>query len=220
MSVPITVRVTIHKKNVHELESIAELLLEDIGLDGFSTNAAGYMGLCRSNSEHIQLSVKERSLAMKTLRQLTQQYNGRITATAGPLAEIELWSNMIDACKNNQSDESNGGFLTACNGPYDTLGVRSDGVMVPCSQLNHIELGRMNVDDLQSVWTNHPALNRLRTRHFTSLTSFDFCKGCEFINHCTGNCPALAYMLAGEENHPSPDACLKRFLEQGGQLPD
>jgi SynChlorMet cassette radical SAM/SPASM protein ScmE len=219
-NVPTTVRVTIHKKNVHELESVAKLLLEDIGLENFSTNAAGYMGLCRSNSEQVQLSVEERSLAMRTLEQLTQKYNGRITATAGPLAEADLWSQMIDACNNNQTEESNGGCLTACNGPFDTLAVRSDGVMVPCSQLNHIELGRINKDDLQSVWLNHPELRRLRTRHVISLESFDFCKGCEYMNHCTGNCPALAYTLVGEENHPSPDACLKRFLEQGGELPE
>ena len=37
--------------------------------------------------------------------------------------------------------------------------------------------------------------------------------------YCTGNCPALAYTLTGEVNHPSPDACLRRFLEEGGQIP-
>ena len=219
MNVPTSVRVTIHKQNVHELESIAKLLLEDIGLEGFSTNAAGYMGLCRSNSEQIQLSIEERTLAMKALKQLNRKYHGRITATAGPMAEADIWNQMIIACNENRSEEPNGGYLSACNGPYDTLGVRSDGVMVPCTQLNHIELGRINKNDLQSVWLNHPELKRLRTRHFTALKSFEFCNGCEFISHCTGNCPALAYMLVGEENHPSPDACLKRFLDQGGKIP-
>ena len=38
--------------------------------------------------------------------------------------------------------------------------------------------------------------------------------------YCTGNCPALAYTILGKENHPSPDACLKRFLDGGGVLPD
>lgn len=45
--VPVTVRVTIHKKNVTELEDIAKLLLEEIKLPEFSTCSAAYMGLCR-----------------------------------------------------------------------------------------------------------------------------------------------------------------------------
>jgi SynChlorMet cassette radical SAM/SPASM protein ScmE len=216
--VPASVRVTIHKKNVDQLESIAELLLDEIGLPGFSTNSAGYLGLCRSNSEQVQLSIEDRTLAMKTLKNLNQRYEGRITASAGPLAEASIWHGMIDAL-NMGTEEPGKGCLSACNGPSDTLGVRSDGVMVPCIQLSHIELGRINQDDLQAVWRSHPELNRLRNRHFIPLDSFEFCRGCNYINHCTGNCPALAYTLIGNENHPSPDACLKRFLEEGGRLP-
>ena len=218
--VPVNVRVTIHKKNVQELDSIAKLMLEDIGLKDFSTNAAGYLGLCRSNTEQVQLSIEDRTLAMKTLKQLNHKYEGQITATAGPLAEVDIWNDMIQACGENNSKGTSGGCLSACNGPFDTLGVRSNGVMVPCTQLSHIELGRINKDNLKSVWLNHPELNRLRTRHFIPLDSFEFCKGCEYISHCTGNCPALAYTLVGEENHPSPDACLRQFLEDGGRLPE
>ena len=218
--VTVTVRVTIHKKNVRELEAIARLLLEDIGLTGFSTNAASYMGLCRSNSEQVQLSTEDRSHAMKKLKYLNRKHEGRISATAGPMAEADIWAEMIKDCREGNSGENNGGFLSACNGPFDTIGIRSDGVMVPCIQLGQIELGHINRDDFKSVWLNHPALNRLRTRHYIPLGNFEFCSECEFINHCTGNCPALAYTLTGQENHPSPDACLKRFLEDGGRLPE
>jgi hypothetical protein len=40
------------------------------------------------------------------------------------------------------------------------------------------------------------------------------------VNYCTGNCPGLSYTLVGEVNHPSPDACLRKFLAEGGRLPD
>jgi SynChlorMet cassette radical SAM/SPASM protein ScmE len=218
--VPVNVRVTIHKKNVQELDSIAKLLLVDNGLKNFSTNAAGYLGLCRSNTEQVQLSTDERTQAMETLKQLNQKYEGQITATAGPLAEVDIWNDMMRACGKNQSGETSGGCLSACNGPFDTIGVRADGVMVPCTQLSHIELGRINKDNLESVWLKHAELNRLRKRHFIPLENFEFCSGCEYISHCTGNCPALAYTLVGEENHPSPDACLRQFLEDGGRLPE
>jgi MoaA/NifB/PqqE/SkfB family radical SAM enzyme len=48
--VPVTVRVTIHRENVRDLEAIAAYLLEDMGLPGFSTNAASPMGLCLGDS--------------------------------------------------------------------------------------------------------------------------------------------------------------------------
>ena len=219
-NVSVSVRVTIHKHNVRDLENVARLLLEEVGLPGFSTNAASYMGLCRQNTEQIQLTAEERTLAMETLLQLTKKYNGRISATAGPLAEGRDWLEMEKSLREERASFDGRGYLTSCNGPMNTLAVRADGVMVPCGQMSHIELGRINMDNLQEVWQEHPELERLRERHNISLSEFEFCKGCDYINYCTGNCPALAYTILGIENHPSPDACLKRFLEAGGRLPE
>ncbi|MBN2123478.1 MAG: radical SAM protein, partial [Deltaproteobacteria bacterium] len=64
---PFTVRVTVHRENVRRLEEIAEFLLEDMGLRGFSTNSASFFGLCRNPAERVQLTVEEHSLAMETL---------------------------------------------------------------------------------------------------------------------------------------------------------
>ena len=46
--VNVAVRVTIHRHNVHDLENIAHFLLEELGLPGFGTNSAGYLGTCRA----------------------------------------------------------------------------------------------------------------------------------------------------------------------------
>ena len=219
-NVSVPVRVTIHKENVRDLENVARLLLEEIGLPSFSTNAASYMGLCRQNTEQIQLTAEERSLAMETLLKLERKYNGRISASAGPLAEGKDWLEMEEARRQGRDRIQGRGYLTSCNGPMSQMAVRADGVMVPCGQMSHIELGRINMDDLQEVWQENSELKRLRERHKISLNEFEFCQGCAYINYCTGNCPALAYTILGKENHPSPDACLKRFLETGGRLPE
>ena len=219
-NVPVSVRVTIHRKNVNDLNNIAELLLEGIGLPSFSTNSAAHMGLCRQNAEQVQLTAEERTLAMETLLRLTKKYNGRISATAGPLAEGRDWLEMEKSLREGKESINGRGYLSSCNGPMNTLAVRADGVMVPCGQMSHIELGRIDIDDLQEVWQEHPELKKLRERHDIPLSNFEFCRGCEYINYCTGNCPALAYTILGKENHPSPDACLKRFLEAGGRLPE
>jgi SynChlorMet cassette radical SAM/SPASM protein ScmE len=207
-NVPVPIRVTIHRKNVRDLENVAKLLLEDIGVPSFSTNAASHMGLCRQNAEQVQLTAEDRSVAMEALLKLEKKYNGRINATAGPLAEGRDWLEMEKALLDGQESVDGRGYLTSCNGPMNTLAARADGVMVPCGQMSHLELGRINKDGLEKVWQEN------------SLNEFEFCQGCEYINYCTGNCPALAYTILGKENHPSPDACLKRFLEAGGRLPE
>lgn len=218
--VPVTVRVTIHRKNVQDLDGIAKLLLEDIGVGSFSTNSASHMGLCRQNAEQVQLTTEERSLAMESLLKLNKKYNGRISATAGPLAEARTWLLMEKAHNEGKTSIPGGGYLTGCSGPMDTIAVRADGIMTPCSQMSHIELGQINDHDLKTVWQDHPDLKKLRERHNIPLSHFEFCRDCEYMNYCTGNCPALAYTLENDENHPSPDACLKRFLEKGGRLPN
>ena len=217
---PVSVRVTLHQNNIDDLPAIARLLLEECGLEDFSCNAASHLGLCREHSDVVQLTALERSHAMALLAELSQGYPGRIHATAGPLAEAECWREMIEARRQARKSLPGGGHLTGCNGPMQTIAVRADGVLVPCIQLSHLELGRINRDSLRHVWLQHPILERLRQRRAISLERFDFCRGCDFVSYCTGNCPALAYTLTGDDQHPSPDACLRRFLEQGGSLPE
>lgn len=217
--VPVTVRVTIHKQNVNDLDAVAKLLLDEVGLASFSTNAASFFGACRQNTDRVQLSAQERSLAMQTLLRLQKKYNGRINALAGPLAEATAWLRMEKARLEGERRIPGRGHLSGCSGPKIKLAVRADGIIVPCIQMSHVELGRINKDDLGEVWRNHPELQRLRERQLIPLSDFSYCKGCDYIDFCTGNCPALAYTLTGKDFHPSPDACLKRFLEQGGKLP-
>jgi SynChlorMet cassette radical SAM/SPASM protein ScmE len=215
----VAVRVTIHRNNVHDLENIARFLLEDLGLPGFGTNAAGYMGTCRVNADDLLLNLAERQEAMATLLSLATKYPSRISASAGPLAEARGWRQMEEARTEGKPAFPNRGRLTACGCPRSKISVRADGTIVPCNMLNHIGLGRINRDSLAEIWQHSPALNQLRNRHTIPLTDFKFCAGCPFISYCTGSCPGLAYALTGKVDHPSPDACLRRFLEEGGTIP-
>ena len=96
--------------------------------------------------------------------------------------------------------------------------MRADGAIVPCIMLAHMKLGRINEDPLLDVWQHSLALNQLRRRHTIPLTGFESCAGCSYIPYCTGNCPGLAYTLTGTVDHPSPDACLRRFLEEDSAI--
>jgi SynChlorMet cassette radical SAM/SPASM protein ScmE len=176
--VPVSVRVTIHKGNVRDLDNIAKLLLDEINLKEFSTNAASYMGLCRNNSEIVQLNIEERSLAMRSLVDLRKKYPGRISSNAGPLTDASVWKRMIDAKKEGKEPFPYGGHLTGCDGAREKLAVRHDGVIIPCQQLSNIELGRINQVDIKEVWQNHPELKRMRERSNISLKEFDYCRDC------------------------------------------
>src|SRR5208283_5796277 len=134
--------------------------------------------------------------------------------------EARQWRMMEKARREGMERLPDRGFLRACGGIMSKMAVRADGVMTPCTQMSHIELGMINRDDLIEVWQRHQELKRLRERVDIPLSKFEFCKGCDYIPYCTGNCPAFAYTSLKEENHPSPDACLKRFLEAGGRVPE
>lgn len=218
-AIPITVRVTIQHYNVDDLENIAHLLLDELGLPGFSVNSAGYLGSCRKSSDELLLTTQDREAAMETLLQLSERYEGRISAMAGPLAEARRWRLMEDAFSEEALPFPDGGYLTGCGCPSNKIAVRADGAIIPCCMLAHLELGRINHDPLKTVWQRSPILNRLRQRHNISLDTFDFCAECQYIPYCTGNCPGLAFTLSGEVDHPSPDACFRRYLEDGGELP-
>jgi SynChlorMet cassette radical SAM/SPASM protein ScmE len=214
-----TVRVTINRHNVRDLEAVSRFLLEDLGLGSFSTNSASYMGLCRQNNDEISLTTEERSIAMEALLKLVKKYNGRIGAQAGPLAEAKHWLEIIRSKREGKPSPSGGGLLTSCGGPMSKIAIIADGTIVPCLQLPSIKLGKINKDDLGEIWKNHPELNRFRKRREIQITSCEYCKGCEYIPYCRGGCPALSYTTLGDVYGPSTDSCLRRFLSEGGKLP-
>lgn len=217
--VNVAVRVTIHRGNVRQLPEISRFLLEELGLDSFGTNSAGHLGLCRSNAAMVQLTAAERSLAMRLLLDLDRQYPGRISAQAGPLAEARRWQQVLAAQARGERSLPGGGFLTGCGGMWDKIAVRADGMLVPCLMLPHLELGRINRVSLREVWQHHPVYRALRRRHRIPLSRLALCRSCTWRRFCTGNCPGLAAAMLGRINRPSPDACLRRFLADGGSLP-
>lgn len=217
--ISVKVRCTIHRLNADHLENCAEFILEQLGLDEFSTNAAGYFGTCQNNAEDLMLTMEDRVKVMQTLDRLCSKYPGRITASAGPLANLISWRAMETARKQNLPRYSNTGALTGCGCHNIKLSVRSDGHFAVCDMLAGISLGRINTDALLDVWQNNPILSKFRNRHTTDLSTFEYCRDCEYVDYCTGNCPATTYSLTGQVHQPAPDSCYKLFLQQDGYLP-
>lgn len=217
-SVNVNVRMTIHRHNYLNIERTAAFILEDLGLPEFGTNVAGYIGKCRLHADEILLTLNERQYIMEKLLGLAVQYKGLINAAAGPLAEGRMWRKMETARLEEAPVFPNGGRLTACGCTASKLAVDADGSIIPCAQLAHIKMGSINKDSLSEIWLSHPEMVAMRSRSKITLDSFEFCADCDYIPYCTGNCPALAYQLVGTVLHPSPEACLRRYMQQGGHL--
>ncbi len=214
----VAVRVTLHPGNLYDLPAIARLLLEELKLPGFSTNAVSCLGLGGENQDRLTLSTHDRMIAMRSLSFLNRNYGGRITAQAGPLAEYRHFQQMISFQKSGTPAIPGGGFLSGCGCVFHKIAINADGAIVPCVMLSHMKLGRINHDDFLKIWQTHPEMVAMRERRKISLSAFETCQGCDYISACTGNCPGIAYGMTGQVNLPSPDACFKRFLQEGGDV--
>jgi SynChlorMet cassette radical SAM/SPASM protein ScmE len=206
---PVTVRVTVNCYNVDDLENTARLLLEEIGLPGFSTNDAYACGATNRAEQGIMLSPTQRQKAMQMLTQLVARYDGRISAQAGPLALAREFERIETALAAGQTGFPGRGTLCGCGGVFSKIAILHDGTIVPCHNLSTLRLGSIGVDDLRQVWLEHPLLNAVRQRQEIPLNSLDTCRGCAYQGFCTGGCPGGAVFLVGELNARNPLDCYR-----------
>lgn len=214
---PATVRVTVNRFNVDDLENIARLLLENIGLGSFGTNDAMPMGAGCDNQAGITLNPRQHVQAMQTLHRLQKAYPGRITASAGPLAKWTSYGDMEHAkSKGEKAGRGRMGYLTACGCIYNKLAVHHDGVIVPCNMLAELDIGIMNRDSIKTLWKTHPFLKALKDRHAISMRQVAGCEDCEWAPFCNGGCPGLALTMTGDFNRANPHDCYRDFLKKTG----
>jgi len=210
---PVTVRVTVNRRNIHDLENIARLLLDEIGLSSFGTNEAMPIGTgCRSEAD-MSLTPIEMMQTMAILGRLQNRYPGRIHADAGPLAKRRMYAEMMHARRTGEKTERwRMGTLSACGCFFSTIEILHDGTIVPCCMLPGLPLGNILHDDLTQIWRNHPQLQSLRRRHLIPMHSLPGCENCDWASYCNGSCPGIAHQLTGDVNRANPGDCFRRFL--------
>lgn len=194
---PVTVRVTLNRHNIDDLDAIALLLLDDIGLPGFSTNEAEMMGTARCSGENILLSHSQRQTAMKKLLELNKQYGNRISATAGPLACAEMVERITRLRERGESGEDGKGYLTSCGGVYSQMAILHDGTMVPCTMLPTLVMGVARLHPIREAWLHSPSINAIRYRREVPLSAIATCSDCTYQGFCSGGCPAAVMAKKG-----------------------
>jgi SynChlorMet cassette radical SAM/SPASM protein ScmE len=208
-AMPVTVRVTVNRYNIDDLEAIAHLLLEEVGLPSFSTNEAFPCGIMDRQNKHIMLTPAQRRQAMQTLTALATRYDGRISASAGPLALACQFEQIEVAIAAGKTGLPGRGTLRSCGGVFTKIDVLHNGTLVPCHVLPSLQLGKIGEDDLQQVWLKHPLMNAVRQRYTIPLQTLETCQGCIYQGFCTGGCPGGAMFLTGELNARNPMSCYR-----------
>jgi SynChlorMet cassette radical SAM/SPASM protein ScmE len=206
---PVTVRVTVNRHNVDDLENVARLLLEEVGLSSFSTNEAYACGATDRTEGDIILTPTQREKAMQVLTRLADQYDQRISAQAGPLVMAREIKVMDEMLVKGISSLPGRGTLSACGGVFSKLDVLHDGTIVPCHVLSTVNLGTVGVDNFQEVWLHHPIMRILRGRRNIPLNSLETCKGCDYQGFCTGGCPGGALFVTNDLNTRNPMDCYR-----------
>ncbi len=206
---PVTVRVTVNRHNVDDLENVARLLLEEVGLPSFSTNEAYACGATDRTEEGVILTPAQREQAMQVLTRLSEQYNNRIIAQAGPLVLARELKTIDEMLAEGKTSLPGRGRLTSCGGVFTNLAVNHDGTIVPCHVLSTVVLGQVGRDSLQDLWLNHPDMLRLRQRREIPLESLETCRGCAYQGFCAGGCPGGALYANGDYNTRSPESCYR-----------
>ena len=211
---PVTVRVTINRNNVDDLENIAHLLLEDIGLASFSTNEAEPMGEAKTGAcsgQDVVLSEEQRRRAMKSLVELKARYPGRISASAGPLSRAEMFADIQERIRRGESSMPGRGTLSSCGGVFSKMSILHDGSMVPCNMLPTLTMGVVGINSIQEAWLHHPSINSVRYRRNIPLTELESCRDCPYSGFCTGGCPAGVMAKTGKLNSIDPEICFKIY---------
>ncbi|MBN2106010.1 MAG: SPASM domain-containing protein, partial [Deltaproteobacteria bacterium] len=216
-----TVRLTVNRHNVADLENATRLLLDDIGLHSFGTNDAVSLGMGCTQQDSIMLTPQQRLAAMKTLVRLEKTYPGRIKASAGSLALWHMFREMEQARATGELVRRwKMGFLSSCGCMFLKLAVHHDGMIVPCNMLASASLGAIGKTPISSVWQNHPLLKEMRIRRNIPMSEVPGCADCEWSPYCSGGCPAVEYTRINNLYVANPDCCYRLFIEKTGGLPD
>jgi len=208
---PVTARVTVNRTNLDDLPNIARLLLEEIGLESFSTNEVARIGSARCYGDSMVLTPTERRRAMVTLTALNDEYKGRISAAAGPLAQARHFAEIEETFALGKTGLPGRGKLCSCGGVFGKMSILHDGTIVPCDLLPTLTMGVVGLHSLVEAWRSSPAINAVRYRRDISIDSLPTCRGCTYVGFCAGGCPGSVMARYGRLNARDPLDCYRLF---------
>ena len=214
--VPVRIRATIGKHNLGTLEETAALFFDELGLKSFTTNCVAIEGLCHKEARNLELSLDDLLYSIEEHRRVLERYPGRLLSSTGPWGLYLKWRALYHAWESKSSRGCYAGHLGGCGAVFKQMGVRADGVMVPCVQLPEYEMGRINETPLLEAWNNSLNMVRIRRRREVELSIFPECRDCEYMGYCFGGCPANSAVDEHDRGKKVCKFCLKNIANHLG----
>jgi SynChlorMet cassette radical SAM/SPASM protein ScmE len=213
-NLPWSVRVTINKLNVNDLEATLYFLHEKLGLQNIGVNEAYPRGAGHCNHSMLDMSPIERRKSFQVMQSFDKKYPGVVNGMqAGPLVIANLIAKINEArATGDCSFRENTGYLSGCSIMWHKISVLHDGTYVPCHQLPQITLGKIGEQSLKDIWINSPKLLELRKRHTIPLDADPRCVDCQYQTYCTGGCPGIAYAFTNNINTSNPLDCYRAYI--------
>jgi SynChlorMet cassette radical SAM/SPASM protein ScmE len=212
---PVTVRVTLNPHNIRDIENIARLLIDDVGIDNFMVNETDESGAACNNPISVVLSDEDRLYARKIFSSLIRKYEGKISSTYGPLAVVKKLKDIDTCIAQGKTEIPGGGTISCCGRVFGKIAVLHDGTMVPCINLPTLVMGVIGMHPLKEVWITSPAINAVRLLWKVPLSGLPECNGCKYLEYCLGGCPSISLRIHGRLTGIDPMWCYKKYFERG-----
>ncbi|MFH1617695.1 MAG: radical SAM protein [Candidatus Margulisiibacteriota bacterium] len=190
--IKVNVRMSLTRLNMHDIEGMIKFVKKE-GIGNLGIGDVVKSGAACENDMKIGLAPQEYRRVFVELDVLRKKY-----PEVGFSASIVQILDMIKDFYSRGPGQGRRGTFGACGAGQSTIGVRSDGEVVPCSGWWSLPLGNIRKTSLREIWNKSEKLNEIRALKDIPLANYEECRTCDYISYCNGGCRASAYYSTGE----------------------
>lgn len=200
----VKIKAIINSRNCGDIENMIKMAM-DMGLRGMDFGDAVACGNASEFRKEMLLDGAAHRDIMETLFALKVRYPGFfIGGTLGQKLEM-----LAEFYEKGPGKGTRGTFST-CSAGHNALSIRSDGKVVPCSELWTYICGDVRKEKLTYIWERSRELKLMRGICDEPLEKYGSkCKECDYMTYCNGGCRASAfYSSGGDIKGIDPSNCL------------
>jgi len=153
--------------------------------------------------EDLVLSPGDWRRACEEAMELSDRFPGRVR---GSLPEMAAAAGEYSA----GGAERRSGHGHSCAGAVGMITVLPDGWVAPCDHLTHVRLGSLVDTGIEEILRSDAA-RAFRVRVEQPLEETRSCRGCEYLDFCTGGCPVPSWDDPGSLG-ADPQSCLRLYF--------
>lgn len=189
----VIVNTVVIKQNVHDLYDMA-LMLEDIGINRWRLTVPREQGETVLNKDLIMPEWEDIFRAYDKLIRHALDKSGPMKMQIGSIFKSELLEEPVYYLF--------GASNSCCEYKRNTLVIKPDGRVTPCTAFDNMALGNIKEQDLREIWYAE------KTQAMKTLpVSETDCKDCEILAYCGAGCRRIAWELHGSVLAKDDNSC-------------